>query len=347
MKLIPSVGDVFALDIGTTAVRVVQLGGGPGRWSLVHYGIAPVDIKVSSSDAEGDQKKLDEVIMTVIGQSGIRAKDVIVGVPSNKIFATVIELPNMPANELKNTIKYQAEQYIPMNIAEAKYDWSVLGPSAKDPNQNEILLASVANSFVESRLDQLEKLGLNVVAIEPDPIALTRALLPAGVADARVIVDIGDFTTNIVVTYNDAPRLVRSIPTGMQSLVKAAAQNLNVQNDQATQFITKFGLLPDKLEGQVFRATHGTVEQLAAEVEKSVKFFQTKYPNVPVNTMIVSDYGVTIPGLQAFLSEKTGLQAESGNPWAQVSVSANDQTTLQPYSAQFGVALGLAQRGAE
>ena len=346
MKLFSTVGDYFALDIGTTAVRVVQLSGGSGSWSLDRYSSVPVDIKVSSSDAPQDQQKLGEIIMTAIGQAGVRGRDVVLGVPSEKMFATVVELPDMPANELAATIKYQAEQYIPMDLNEAKVDWALLGKSAKDITKNEVLLVSVQNSFSEARLDLVEGLGFNVVAIEPDSLALTRSLLPASVPDARVIVEVGDFTTDIVITAGDAPRLMRSIPTGMQSLVKIVAQNLNIKPEQALQFIAKFGMQQDKLEGQVYRAMQGSVDQLSTELEKSIKFFQTKYPNVPIGGVIASNHGSTVIGLGDYLSQKLSLRVEPGNPWQRVRVGAGDQTKLQPLSAQFAVAIGLAQRGA-
>lgn len=345
MSLFSTVGDYFALDIGTTAVRAVQLSGSNGNWTLERYGVAPVDIKISSSDATGDQRKLGEIITTVIGQSGIRAKNVILGVPSNKMFATVVDMPDMPAGELASTIKYQAEQYIPMKVEEAKIDWAILGKSVNDATKNEVLLTSVANNFVEARLDLVESLGLNVVAIEPDSVALSRALLSAGVTDGRLLVEIGDFATDIVLTYGDAPRLIRSIPTGMQTLVKAAAQNLNIDPAQASQFIMKFGLQPDKLEGQVFRSLESTVEQFVMEITKSVKFFQTRYPSIPVSSMIVSNYGVLVPQLSTYLAEKVGIHSELGNPWQHVRVSSADEANLQPLSAQFAVAIGLAERG--
>lgn len=347
MKLFSSVGDYFALDIGTTAVRVVQLTGGNGAWALDRYVSVPIDIKVSSSDAAQDQRKLSEVIMTAVGQAGVKAKDVVIGVPSDKTFATVVELPDMAENELAATIKYQAEQYIPMSLDEAKIDWALLGKSVNDPTKNEILLTSVQNSFTESRLDLIESLGFNVLAIEPDSLALTRALLPSNVGDARVIVEIGDFTTDIIVTYGDAPRLMRSLPTGMQGFVKATAQNLNIKPEQAAQFIMKFGLQQDKLEGQVFRALQPSVDQLVIEIEKSVKFFQTKYPSVPIGGLILSNYGVTVAGFSDYVSQKLGFRSELGNPWQRVRVSATDQTNLQSLSSQFAVAIGLAQRGGE
>ncbi len=347
MKLFSSVGDYFALDIGTTAVRVVQLKGGNGSWSLERFASVPVDIRVSGSDSLDDQRKLGEIITTAIGQSGIKSKDVIVGVPSNKMFATVIDVPDMPASELAATIKYQAEQYIPMSIDEAKVDWAVLGKSLNDQTKVEVMLASVANSFSESRMDLVEGLGLNVVAIEPDSIALTRALLPVGVKDARLIVEISDFSTDIVMTYADAPRLIRTLPTGLQTMVKATAQNLNIQGPQAAQFVMKFGMQPDKLEGQVVRSLSATVDQFISEIVKSIKFFQTRYPRIPVGGMIVSEYGVTVPGLAAYIANKVGLPVELGNPWQKVSVSSNMRASMQDYSAQFAVVLGLAERGSE
>jgi len=345
MKMFGSVGDFFALDIGTTAIRVVQLSRTSGGWSLEKYASVPVDMRIANSDSADDQRKLSEVIATAIGQSGIKAKNVVLGAPSTRTFATVIELADMPASELESTIKYQAEQYIPMSLDEAKVDWAVLGRSLKDPTKNEVLLASVANSFSEQRLDLVESMGLNVVAIEPDSVAVCRALLPAGSTGGRVVLDFGDMTADLVVALGDSPRLIRSIPTGLRSLVKIAAQNLNIQEPQATQFILKFGLQPDKLEGQIVRSLEATMTQFVSEVVKSVKFFQTKYPETPVAEILLSGYAATIPGFDAYLSQKVGLATKLATPWQYVRVPQSDQAALQDIASQFAVAVGLAQKG--
>jgi type IV pilus assembly protein PilM len=343
--MLGSVGDFFALDIGTTAVRVVQLTRVNGGWSLEKYASVPVDIRVANSESAEDKRKLSEIITTAIGQSGIRTKNVVLGAPSTQTFATVIELADMPPVELASTIKYQAEQYIPMSLDEAKVDWAVLGKSPKDPTKNEVLLASIANSFSEQRLDLVESLGLNVVAIEPDSVAVCRALLPTGSAGGRVVLDFGDMTADLIVSLGDSPRLIRSIPTGLKTLVRAAAQNLNVQEQQAAQFIMKFGLLPDKLEGQIVRSLETTMVQFVSEVVKSVKFFQTKYPDTPVAEMLLSGYAATIPGFSVYLSQKVGLVVKNATPWQYVRVPQSDQAALQDIAAQFAVAVGLAEKG--
>jgi type IV pilus assembly protein PilM len=318
---------------------------GQDSWALDHYGYAPVDLKTTSANSKESERRLGEIIMTAVGQSGIKTKNVAIGMPSQKTFTTVIDMPIMPEAELKSTIKYQIDQYIPMAVDEAKVDWALLGQSAHNPQQQEVLLASTANSYAEERLEFIEGLGLNVIAAEPDPIAMVRALLPSGVPDARLIIDVGELSTNLVVTFADAPRLVRTIPTGLHSLVKAAVQNLNVQEDQARQFIIKFGLAPDRLEGQVFHAVESVLEGFAAELVKSIKFFQTRYPNTPVGGILLSGYGSIIPKFGEYVTAKTSVGSQPSNPWQKVKVSQTDQQQLAAIATEFSVAVGLAQRG--
>jgi len=339
------VGDFFALDIGTNAVRVVQLSpSGSDGWNLTHFGYAPLDEKIASSSSPEAQRKIGEVIMTAVGQSGIKTKNVVIGLPSNKTFTTVIEMPVMPENELRNTIKYQVDQYIPMAVNEAKVDWALLGTSLHDPKMQEVLIASTANTYAEERLEFVESLGLNVIAAEPDPLAMIRSLLSSGIPDARLIIDVGEQSTDLAITFGDSPRLVRTIPTGVKSLVKAAVQNLNVQEDQARQFILKFGLAPDRLEGQVYRAIESTLDSFAVELTKSIKFFQTRYPNTPVGGIMLSGYGAVVPGFAEYVSSRTGIQASMANPWQKVRVSQQDQQQLATVAAEFATVIGLAQR---
>lgn len=344
MALIKSVGDFFGLDIGTNAVRVVQLSRSGQTWNLVKYGYAPVDANTSASDSPEARRRVGEIIMTAIGQSGIKTRDVAIGLPSQKTFTTVIDVPTMSEAELKGSIKYQIDQYIPMSVEDAKVDWKLLGQSLHDPKQQEVLLTSTAASYSENQLEFVESLGFNVIAAEPEPIAMVRSLLPAGLTDARLLVDMGDQTTDIAITYADAPRLVRTIPVGLNALIKAAVTNLNVQEEQARQFILKFGLTPDKLDGQVLRALEATLDNFTSELTKSIKFFQTRYPNTPVGGILVAGYAASTPRFNEYVAAKTGVQVEAANPWQKVRVDQAAQQQLLPIMHEFATVVGLAQR---
>ena len=346
MTLLKGLGDFFALDIGTNAVRIVQLSGSGNSWTLQRYAYAPVDSKISTSDSAEAQRRLGEVVMTALGQSGIKVRDVVIGLPSNKTFTTVVDVPMSNDAEQRASMKYQVDQYIPGSAEETKVDWALLGPSLHSQGQQEVLITSVAQSYSEQRLEFVEALGLNVIAAEPDPIAMIRALVPVGSQAALLLLDMGEQSTDIAVVYGETPRLIRTIPTGLSSLVKAVTQNLNVQEDQARQFILKFGLAPDRLDGQVLHALESTLDSFASEVTKSIKFFQTRYESVAVNATMLSGYAAIIPRLNEYLTSKTSIQAQVANPWQGVQVPAGLQAQLTPVAHEFSTAVGLAKRSA-
>lgn len=345
MKLSGFIGssDFFALDIGTTAIRAVQLKGGSQK-SLSRYGSMPIDTKVSQSDAAEDKRKLADSVSKLINQSNITTKNLVIGIPSSKMFATVVDFPKMSPQELNKTIDYQADTHIPMSREEAKVDWAILGDSPVGGDKVEVLIASVSNKYAEGRLDLLEGLGLNVIAIEPDALALARALLTKDYQGASLVLDIGAQATDLVIVMSQAPRLVRSIPTGGGAFIKAAVQNLNVDVKQATQFVYKFGLNQDKLEGQVYRAIESTVDSIISEVHKSIKFFTTRYTGVKIDKIVVSGGASTLPGFPLYLANKLGLQVEIGNAWQNVSYPQSKHNDLIALSNHFAVAVGLAER---
>jgi type IV pilus assembly protein PilM len=342
-SLLGTGGDFFGLDIGTTAIRLVQLRGGGSPKALVKYAYVPLDSNVSVSDSKADQQKLAQAVQQLVDQARPTTRNVAVGIPSSRVFTTVADVDRLASNELAKAIEYQADSLIPTPIDESKVDWALIGDSPADKTKQEILLTSVPNKFVEDRLDVLESIGLNVIAFEPDNLAMARALAVSSPAP-QLILDVGRRSSDLVVISGDVPHLTRSIPTGVEAIVKGATQNLNVDEKQAEQFVFKFGLNKDKLEGQVFQAINSTVDLLATEVEKSIKFFQTRYAGTKIDRIIVTGGASVIPEFPLYIANKFGINVEIGNAWRNVSYSQDRQNELLTISNQFGVAVGLAER---
>jgi len=335
-------GDFFGLDIGTTAIRLVELRGS-GTKSLVKYAYVPIEDKLSQSDSKADQQKVAKIVQQLVKQSGVATNNVAVGIPSSKVFTTVADIDNLGTNDLAKAIPLQADSLIPTPLAESKIDWAVLGESPTDKTKQEVLLTSVANKFIEERLDMLESVGLNVVAFEPDNLAMARALA-INDTTPQLLLDVGHRSTDLVVVMNGVPHLTRSIPTGVEAIVRSAIQNLNIDDKQAEQFVFKFGLSKDKLEGQVFQAISGTVDLLVGDIEKSIKFFETRYAGKKIERIVVTGGAAVVPEFPLYLANKFNLNVEIGNAWRNVSFSKDRQNELLAISNQFGIAVGLAER---
>ncbi len=335
--------EFFGLDIGSTAIRLVQLRRGGDHPALVAYGAIPVPANLAASDSSLDQDKMAELIRQLVRENQISLKNVVAGLSATKVYATVITTPKLENAQLAKAIRYQAEQYIPMAIDQVKLDWAVIDQS-KDGKQLEVLLVAAPNSAVDKYVSILEKAGLEPLGLEPTATAVARALIPKNNL-AVVILDFGSLDSDISIVWNNAPRLIRSVSAGGLTLVRSVAQNLGLDEVQANQFTYKFGLTQSKLEGQVFKALKPTLDNLVGEVEKSVKYFVGRYPDVKIEKLVVSGSPAALPELGPFLANSTGLPVEFGNAWVNVSYPSGLQDKLMGLSSEYAAAVGLAGRG--
>lgn len=344
MGLLSGISDFVGLDIGTTGIRAVQLGGSGTLKTLIKYAFIPLDSRIAQSDAKSDQQKLAEAVKQLFGQASFSSKNVAANLPSQRVFTTVVDFERLTPNELNKAIKYQADSLIPTPLDQSKLDWSLIGDSPKDKTKIEVLLSSVPNEYSENRLELLESIGLNVIAFEPDNLAMCRALIAPESTSPQMVIDIGNISTDIVVVMNGAPRLCRSIPTGSESVIKSAMQNLNIDQEQASQFVFKFGLSKEKLEGQVHQAIIGTVDVLVTEIDKSINFFHSRYVGQKIDRIIVTGGASAIPEFPVYIANKFSLNVEIGNAWRNIAFSTDRQNELLAVSNHFSVAAGLAER---
>jgi type IV pilus assembly protein PilM len=348
MNIIDETRHFFGLDIGTNSIRVAELSGNQrSGWKLQHFGYLPIDPGLLADDSPAGRHNLGGAIKALVKSANIETKHVAVGLPSGRAFATVIEVPNATPDEVKKFMKYQIDSIVPTPYGDSETSWVLLGESPNGPNKANVLVTSTTSKFAENKLDLLEDIGFNVVALEPEAIAMCRALYPYEATDARLIVDYGEQATDIVVYYNDAPRLVRSSPMGLRNLIKVAATSLDIDEAQARQFLLKFGLAQDKLEGKIFNVINTTLDSFIHELEKTITFFRDTYPNVALSGIILSNFAESIPLMKEYIEMKLSVPTEMGNPWRKVAVPPDFQSALTPIATEFAVCLGLAERNNE
>lgn len=344
MGILSGVSDFFGLDIGTSALRLVQTKGNGRIKSLQRYAQVPIDFRLSTSDSNADQQKLKELISKFVEEAKITTRNVAVGLPSSRVFTTVVDIDRLSPGELAKSIQLQADSLIPTPINESKVDWAVIGDSPVGSGKVEVLLSSVSNGFIERRLDLLESIGLNVIAFEPDSMAVSRSNIPADFKAPVMLLDVGSNAADLVICIDGVPHLTRSISTGTNNIVQTAAQNLNIDIQQAEQFVFKFGLSKDKLEGQIFNAIIGTVDLLVGDIDKSIKYFQNRYINTKIDHIIMTGGASSLPEFPLYVANKFNIAVEIGNAWRNIAFPGDRQNELLSVSNQFGVAAGLSQR---
>lgn len=342
MAILDKNTDYFGLDIGTTGVRLVQLKSASSAPALVTYGAKPLPADLTSSESEVDQDKLAEIIQQLKSEAKVSADQVVTALPSQHAFTTVITTPKLSHSELEKSIQLQADQYIPMPVDDAKLDWHIID-SNKGENEMSVLLVAAPKQVVNKYLSIVEKAGLNLLALEINALAVARSVVNA--SDVPVaVVDWGSNSTEITIISQRVPHLVRSVNIGGNTLVRSVEQNLNVDTEQAQQFLQKFGVTQTKLEGQVLKAVQGSLDNVMSEISKSIKYFTSQNEGAQLEKAILTGGPTSLPEMPSYVANSLNLPVEIANPWVNVSYPATQQETLMNQSLHFAVAVGLAQR---
>lgn len=347
MKLFPQEDNYFGLDIGSSAIKLAQLRQLHGRPSLVTYGDIEVPSDMVVSDSDIDQQRVADLIKQLAEDAKVTSKNVVASLNAAQSYTAVITTPKLNHDELAQSIRFQADKVIPMAIDQVKLDWAVVGEDA-EKDEIEVLLVAAPNNVAIKYLNIVQKAGLELMALEINAIAQSRSLVsPADSQSCLLIADIGVLATDIAIVNAQIPRLVRSAPVGYRAMLRVAMQNLGIDENQAEQFLKKFGMDQTKLEGQVFKTLKPIVDHLVEELNKSISFFQEKNENKHIEKIILTGGTTALPGLPLYLANATGLTVEIGNPWQNISYPAELQGSLAGLSLNYSTAIGLSMRGAK
>ena len=343
MGILSGLPDFFGLDIGTTAVRVVQLKGKGSDRAVFRYGKATLDPGIVGKTDVDSLAKMANTIREVLVQNQITTRNVVMGLPTNRVYSVVREFDYMPAGEFVKTLKFQIERIVPSH-QESKIDWAVLDPEEKEVEKKEVLICSSANEFIQQRLEMLESINLNVLAFEPDSLALVRAMASASTAQDSLIIDIGYNDCDIIVIHKNQPRLITSVSTGINSAVKSITNSLQIDNAQAHQLIFQIGLYENPTYPSLRSSIIQAFDMLIIQIRKSISFFANRYTNSALSQITLCGDAAYIPGFAEFIANQTNMQTVIGDAWQNVVCPQEIHEDLKGLSTNFAVAAGLAER---
>lgn len=331
----------FGLDIGTSSIRVLELGVYQNKYVLKSFGSVPMAPGVTQSNSELDLERVSQTIETILRKSNIGTKNVVCAIPGSSVFNTTVDLPLMSNEELSKAIKYQAEQNLPLKLNEINFDYQVI---REDPLNKKIKVIIIATP--KTKIDQISKVieasRLNLLAIETPAVALTRSLF-APDAPISLIMDVGNSASEIVITENGKIIQSRSLSMAGQAITQSISRQLGLETSQAEEFKKSFGLMRDKLDGSVYKATEPIIREILEEVGRSMKFYEEQNGK-KIQRIILTGGTSRMPLFFDFVRSYTGIDVTMGNPWINVNYDARLSDSIIKVAPEFAIATGLAMR---
>ena len=135
---------LVGLDIGSSAIKLVQLRESKGRYYLQKFGMKPLEPEVIVDGTVMDEGRVVSAIRELFDEANVKNKQVAVSISGHAVIVKKISLPPMPDEELEGQVKLAAEQYIPFDINEVNIDFHVLPADVSGEGQGEMSIILVA-----------------------------------------------------------------------------------------------------------------------------------------------------------------------------------------------------------
>jgi type IV pilus assembly protein PilM len=338
----------IGVDIGSTAVRAAEVSGGD-QPVLVRAAQVPLPPGAVENAEVRQPDVVGEALRELWSRGKFKAKQVHLGVGNQRVIVREIALPWLPQKELRSSLAFQVQEFIPMSVDDAVLDYDPVGELEQEGRRLlRILLVAAQRGMVSALVAAATAAKLDPVGVDLTPFALVRAVgmyegLDLDVQGDEAVVDIGAHVTNICVHDRGLTRFVRILPSGGRDVTLAIARGLGIDDAAAERL--KRG--EDVEAGPALEDVHRVALQRASafvdEIRSSLEFYTAQVPGAKIGRVVVTGGGSKLGGFLDVLRERIPVTVERGRVFEQVRnklrMSLDEQNDAEPLLA---VAAGLA-----
>jgi type IV pilus assembly protein PilM len=293
------------IDFGAGALKVAQI-----RWTrqgprLENYAVVPTPPGLMEEGAIRDPVAASDLLRSTFTEMGVTQTHVGTCIGGPAILMRYINLPRVPADEMRAAMKFEAPQHLPIAEDELIYDFTPVPEAVGVPeHQTAVLLAGTHRKLVESFVSTLGRAKIRPTAIELDCLALVRSLQWTGLIAHNsplplVLLDVGEIGTRITVTRFGVPMLSRTIPTGLYHLRMAIADTLQISAREAEGALRLKGVKEDI---DLAPAVDPWLANLSESVSRSIEFFLIQNRGITLERVFMMGGGAMVVGLSEALN---------------------------------------------
>lgn len=351
-KKAPLVG----LDISSSVVKLLELsrqgGKGSTKYRVEAYAVEPLPANAVVENNIADPEAVGQAIKKAVKKSGTKAKEAAVAVSGSSVITKTISMAaSLSDKDIEAQIEMEADQYVPYPLEEVNIDFEIIGPTPKNPEMVDVLLAACRSENVDDRVAALSIAGLGCRLVDIEAYALERACgelasqWPNGGENLTVAVaDIGANTTTLNVLHGNKTIYTREQNFGGRQLTEEIQRRYGLSLEEAGM-AKRNGGLPDSYGPEVLDPFK---EAIAQQVNRAIQFFLGATPYNNVDLVVLAGGTSCIPGVDDLIQNRLGVDTLLANPFTNMALGSSVSAQLLSNDAPaMMIACGLALRGVE
>ncbi|HIC04250.1 MAG TPA: type IV pilus assembly protein PilM [Nitrospirales bacterium] len=350
---------VVGLDIGSHAIKLVELSLHKDKYRIDKLGIAPLPPGAVVDGAIMEHAQVVDVIKELFKSKKVKTKNVAISLSGPSVVVKVLHVPLMTEEELEEQVTLEAEQYVPFDLDEVNLDFHILRDDVVDAEGEAmmaVLLVAAKLDILEARTAVVKDAGLNPVVMDVDVFAIENMYeinYDVSPEEITALVNVGASYVNINILADGGSAFTRDVLIGGNRYIEALKQELSLSDEDAVAMMK--GIPVDAVQpGAADMILESVNDEVTTEVTRSFDFFRSAmvgYAMVgeemeEIKKVVLSGGGAQIAGLAQMLSNQLGIEVEFADPFRQMDLADKDYTpeALAELAPLAAIGVGLATR---
>lgn len=337
---------IVGLDIGSSYLKAVQLREKRGGYELASFEMLQLPPELVVEGSIIDSLRLVEAIKELVKKGKVKAKQVVIGIAGHaSVIIRRILVTEMSEEELTESIRFEAEQYVPFDIEDVAIDFQILGPS-DEPGQMDVMLVAVKKDIINEYTAVVTEAGLTPVVVDVNAFALSNMYeinyeLESGRTVA--LVNIGASTINLNVLKGGMSVFTRDSAVGSSLHTEALQKEFNLSFEDAER-LKRGEALENVSSEKAAAAMRSASEEIATEIARSIDYFRSTAYHEDISEVLISGGGALVSGFPAILAQAAGLEVKMAEPFKNISIPSKYVGLVEDIQCMAAVAVGLALR---
>ncbi|MCJ7772266.1 MAG: pilus assembly protein PilM, partial [Desulfobacterales bacterium] len=271
--------NLVGLDIGSCTFKVGEIVDSKKGRSLKNFTMLDIPPGVIEEGTIREPDIAAQKIRELFKTAGIKEQNVAISVGGFSIIVKNITVQTMTEVELQETIKLEAEQYIPFDISDVNLDFQIIGENENNPNQMNVILVAAKKEMVDDYLNVVQLAGLNPLILDVDAFALQNIfeLNYEGAEESIALIDIGASKTSLNILKGYSSVFMRDVSLGCSQINQKIMSLVNCSAEDAEDI--KFAEKTDRIsKNDLSEITSAVVSDWCAEIRRALDFFYSTYP---------------------------------------------------------------------
>ena len=339
--------NLVGLDIGSSAVKAVELQRKGNTYELVNLGIEPLGQDTVVDGAIMDALSVSSAIEKIFNDNRIKTRNVATSVSGHSVIVKRVTVGATDEEELYSAIPYEAQQHIPFDMTDVNLSYQALGPSASG-NGTDVMLVAVKREKILNHTNVLSQAGKTPKVVDYDGFAVYNAFeVNYGPSPNQMaaLLNIGASIMNIVIGREGNPLFTRDVSVGGNQYTDTLQKELDLSFEDAERLKQGFDV-PNIAPDQKLPHLRSVTEILMLEIQKTFDFFRQTAAAENIQHLYISGGTAKIEGLVDQLKAEFNIPVEIINPFQKITVDGKkfDVGYVDEIAPRMSVAVGLALR---